>query len=91
MKRGGFAYLGLIGSDRKWKRFRARLLQRGFDERDLQRVQCPIGLSKSGKEPRAIALSVAAQISHQLAMDGARDDSRVTSPVVESVTSIEAS
>jgi xanthine dehydrogenase accessory factor len=58
----GFAYLGLIGSERKWARFRARLAQRGFDEAQLAGVRCPIGVSKHSKEPNAIAISVAAEL-----------------------------
>jgi xanthine dehydrogenase accessory factor len=58
----GFAYLGLIGSERKWARFRSRLAQRGFDETQLARVRCPIGVSKHSKEPAAIAISVAAEL-----------------------------
>lgn len=60
--RGTFPYVGLIGSDRKWTRFRRRLAERGFTDEQLARVTCPIGLTKSSKEPRKIALSVAAQI-----------------------------
>jgi len=58
-----FPYLGLIGSERKWERFRKRLLERGFTEADLARVRCPIGLAKRSKEPSAIALSVAAELA----------------------------
>lgn len=60
--RGTFPYIGLIGSDRKWTRFRHRLGQRGFTDEQLARVTCPIGVSKGSKEPRKIALSVAAEI-----------------------------
>lgn len=70
IKRDSFPYIGLIGSDRKWTRFRHRLMQRGFSEEELSRVTCPIGVSKGSKEPRKIALSVAAQIT-DLALDGA--------------------
>ena len=58
----GFAYLGLIGSERKWARFRARLVQRGFTEAQIAGVRCPIGISKHSKEPSAIAISVAAEL-----------------------------
>jgi len=60
--RRDFAYLGLIGSERKWDRFRKRLLQRGFTEAQLAKVRCPIGVSKHSKEPSAIAISVAAEL-----------------------------
>jgi len=62
LKHDGLAYIGLIGSQRKWARFQARLTQRGFSERQIQRVRCPIGISKTSKAPRAIAISVAAEL-----------------------------
>lgn len=55
-------YLGLIGSDLKWKRFRERLLQRGFTEAQLDRVKCPIGIPLGGKAPKEVAISVAAEL-----------------------------
>jgi xanthine dehydrogenase accessory factor len=57
-----FPYLGLIGSERKWQRFRRRLEQRGFATDEIARVRCPIGVSKHSKEPAAIAISVAAEL-----------------------------
>ncbi|MDB2576931.1 xanthine dehydrogenase accessory protein XdhC [bacterium] len=62
LRRGTFPYIGLIGSDRKWIRFKQRLEQRGATAEQLASVTCPIGLSKGSKEPRKIALSVAAEI-----------------------------
>jgi hypothetical protein len=71
LTRGGFPYLGLIGSDRKWSRFRTRLLQRGFTEEQLATVRCPIGVTKGSKEPRAIALSVALElVARGVGVDG---------------------
>jgi len=58
----GFPYLGLIGSERKWARFQARLAQRGLTPTQIAGVRCPIGLSKHSKEPNAIAISVAAEL-----------------------------
>jgi len=60
--RGTFPYLGLIGSERKWARFQKRLLQRGFTGEQLARVRCPIGVTKTSKDPAAIALSTAAEL-----------------------------
>jgi xanthine dehydrogenase accessory factor len=58
-----FAWLGLIGSDTKRKRFVHRLRQRGVPESQLQRLVCPIGLAGiHGKQPATIALSLAAQL-----------------------------
>jgi xanthine dehydrogenase accessory factor len=57
-----FAYVGLIGSERKWARFRERLMAKGFSEETLDAVRSPIGIVRGSKEPRAIALSVAAEL-----------------------------
>lgn len=71
-----FAYLGLIGSERKWERFRKRLAQRGFTDEEIARVTCPIGLSKHSKEPTAIAISAAAQLLDVMARSAANDSAR---------------
>ncbi|MBL8860851.1 MAG: xanthine dehydrogenase accessory protein XdhC [Planctomycetes bacterium] len=70
--RRGFPYVGLIGSERKWARFRQRLAQRGIPADQLARVRCPIGLSKRSKEPASIALSVAAELADVLASEPVR-------------------
>ncbi|MEM7305633.1 MAG: xanthine dehydrogenase accessory protein XdhC [Planctomycetota bacterium] len=62
LRREPFPYLGLIGSGRKWERFRKRLAQRGFNDDQIARVTCPIGASKTSKDPRAIAVSTAAEL-----------------------------
>ena len=62
-----FAYLGLIGSERKWARFQKRLEARGFTAEQIAKVRCPIGVSKHSKEPTAIAISVAAELLDVLA------------------------
>ena len=58
-----FPYLGLIGSERKWLRFQKRLAQRGFSPAALARVRCPIGITRTSKEPAAIALATAAEVA----------------------------
>jgi xanthine dehydrogenase accessory factor len=62
-----FAFLGLIGSDRKWARFKKRLEARGFTQAEIAKVRCPIGVSKHSKEPTAIAISAAAELLDVLA------------------------
>ncbi len=58
-----FAYLGLIGSDTKAKRFRKRLQHDGFNELSISKLQCPIGLTElGGKLPMEVAVSIAAQL-----------------------------
>lgn len=70
--RRDFAYLGLIGSERKWARFQSRLESRGFIRAQIEKVRCPIGVSKHSKEPTAIAISVAAELLDVMARDAAR-------------------
>lgn len=55
-------YLGLIGSQTKWRRFRERMAARGASEEQLARVRCPIGLGSFGKAPQEVAVSVAAEL-----------------------------
>lgn len=55
-------FLGLIGSRSKWARFQQKLIERGFKEKDLNRVTCPIGLDLGGDTPQEIAISIAAQL-----------------------------
>ena len=60
-------YVGLIGSDSKWARFRHRLEERGFGAEDFARVTTPIGIpGVDSKLPEVIAVSVAAQLLQAL-------------------------
>lgn len=63
LRRGDFAWFGLIGSKTKRARFEHRLRDRGFDPAVVQRMRCPMGLAEvKGKLPMEIAISVAAEI-----------------------------
>ena len=63
LKRDYFQFLGLIGSETKRKRFHRHLLEKGFSEKVLSRLTCPIGIHGiDSKEPGAIAVSVVAQL-----------------------------
>lgn len=55
-------YLGCISSATKAKRFRDRLLQRGYSEEAVANLTMPIGIDIGGKEPMAVAISIAAQV-----------------------------
>lgn len=55
-------YLGLVGSENKWKKIRSNLVQAGFSEDELLKVRCPVGLKLGGKSPQEIAISIAAEI-----------------------------
>ena len=55
-------YIGCIASATKAERFKSRLLQRGYDKQIVDKLTMPIGLPIGGKEPMAVAVSIAAQI-----------------------------
>ena len=59
LRRNDVAFCGLIGSDTKAAKFRARLQRRDLS---TQMLVCPIGLFKAGKHPAEIAVSVVAQL-----------------------------
>jgi xanthine dehydrogenase accessory factor len=63
LRRGDFAFLGVIGSASKRASFIRRLRARGYSDAAIGRLTCPIGLpGLSGKLPAAIAVSVAGQL-----------------------------
>ncbi|MEO0437986.1 MAG: xanthine dehydrogenase accessory protein XdhC, partial [Pseudomonadota bacterium] len=63
LKRADFAYLGVIGSQSKSRRFRQRLAHRGFASELISQLRCPIGLAEvPGKKPAEIAVAVAAEL-----------------------------
>lgn len=58
-----FAWLGLIGSMTKRRRFERQLIASGIPAERLDRLVCPIGLASiRGKAPAVIAASVTAQL-----------------------------
>ena len=59
LRRGDYAFVGLIGSDTKAAKFRARLEARKID---CSKLVCPVGLIKAGKHPAAVAVSAVAQL-----------------------------
>jgi len=60
--RHGFGFAGLIGSDTKWARFRARLRKMGHPDAQISGICCPIGQKSLGKHPQSIAVGVATQL-----------------------------
>ena len=63
LKRGDFAFFGLIGSKTKRNRFIHRFEQRGIPFETIARLTCPIGVPGiEGKEPEVIAAAVVAQL-----------------------------
>lgn len=55
-------YIGLLGSRKKKEFIYNILLNDGFNEEELQRVHCPIGLDISAQTPEEIAVSITAQL-----------------------------
>ena len=65
------AYIGLIGSKTKWKRFESQLIQRDFDPKLVAQIKCPVGIEGiSSKNPRAIAISILAQLLQNIQLPG---------------------
>lgn len=67
LERQDVAYLGMIGSDTKARRFTTRLGHRGFSHEAIERLISPVGdPSVPGKEPINVAVSIAAQLMQKL-------------------------
>ena len=63
LRRGDFAFCGLIGSKTKRAKFVHRLEERGIATESIARLTCPIGVANiDGKEPEVIAAGVIAQL-----------------------------
>ena len=60
--RSNAAYIGVIGSKRRWLVTRKALLDRGVDEQLLNKVHSPMGLELNAETPEEIALSILAEI-----------------------------
>jgi xanthine dehydrogenase accessory factor len=56
------AYLGVIGSRRRWATAAQALRERGVSESQLSRVHSPMGLELNAETPEEIALSIMAEI-----------------------------
>lgn len=63
LRRPDFAYCGLIGSLSKRRRFEKRLRSAGIQEREIERLVCPIGVEGiTGKKPAEIAVAATAEV-----------------------------
>jgi xanthine dehydrogenase accessory factor len=63
LRRGDFAFFGMIGSHSKRKQFEHRLAARGIDPAQIARMKCPLGVDGIvDKSPEIIAISAAAQV-----------------------------
>jgi xanthine dehydrogenase accessory factor len=59
------AYLGVIGSRRRWMTARARMEEQGVSPNKLDRVHAPVGLELNSETPEEIALSIMAEVVAQ--------------------------
>jgi xanthine dehydrogenase accessory factor len=57
------AYIGVIGSRRRWETTRKNLLETGIEEEQLSRVHSPMGLELNAETPEEIAVSILAEIT----------------------------
>jgi xanthine dehydrogenase accessory factor len=56
------AYIGVIGSQRRWTQALKELREKGVAEEKLARVHAPIGLELNAETPEEIAVSIMAEI-----------------------------
>jgi xanthine dehydrogenase accessory factor len=56
------AYIGLIGSQRRWATTRNQILASGIPAEKIARVHSPIGLELNAETPEEIAVSILAEI-----------------------------
>jgi xanthine dehydrogenase accessory factor len=56
------AYLGVIGSQRRWATTREQLMKMGISEEKINRVHSPVGLEINAETPEEISVSILAQI-----------------------------
>jgi len=55
-------YIGMIGSKKKVREVKQRLLQKGVSRQQLDRVYAPIGIEIGAETPQEIAISILAEI-----------------------------
>ena len=63
LSRGDSHYCGLIGSATKGLKFRQRLMKKGYNKEELEKLTCPSGLSNiRSKVPMEIAVSILSEV-----------------------------
>jgi xanthine dehydrogenase accessory factor len=56
------AYIGVIGSQRRWAMTRKQLINNGITAEKIEKVRSPIGLELNAETPEEIAVSIMAEI-----------------------------
>lgn len=56
------AYIGVIGSQRRWAIARKQMIENGVSPEKLERVHSPIGLELNAETPEEIAVSIMAEV-----------------------------
>jgi xanthine dehydrogenase accessory factor len=56
------AYIGIIGSKRRWLTTRKALVESGIPEDKIARIHSPVGLELNAETPEEIAVSILAEI-----------------------------
>jgi xanthine dehydrogenase accessory factor len=56
------AYLGMIGSKKKVKEAKANFAKRGMDEKDISKIDMPVGIPINCETPAEIAISIMARL-----------------------------
>ncbi|WP_153099660.1 xanthine dehydrogenase accessory protein XdhC [Paraburkholderia hayleyella] len=63
LRRGDYAFFGLLGSYARRQQFEQRLAALGIDPMQIARMQCPLGIAGiADKAPESIAIATAAQL-----------------------------
>lgn len=57
------AFIGVIGSRRRWHTTKTKLLEMGIEEDEIEKIYSPVGLELNAETPREIAVSILAQIT----------------------------
>jgi xanthine dehydrogenase accessory factor len=66
------AYIGVIGSTRRWATTRQQLLDKGVPQEALERIHSPMGLDLRAETPEEIAVSILAEIIQVMHRDDER-------------------
>jgi xanthine dehydrogenase accessory factor len=56
------AYIGVIGSRRRWETTKTKLLEAGISAEQIARINSPVGLELNAETPEEIAVSIMAQV-----------------------------